>query len=176
MTSDMEATDSIRYNPPRVMTLEEVAVYLGFAPATIRRLLRDREIPAAKVAGQWRFLTADVDRWLEGLATQTPQRFQQLNGDEVEAIDLLSGAGLAVSRDEFMRLVEDFEAGHVSVARFINLLQAIPEQPISGQEDMITRDQVLPLLATLPAEPFEVFEAKLERVRAEVASQAKKGD
>lgn len=70
MTADTEATSSIRYNPPQVMTIEEVAVYLGFAEATIRRMLRDREIPAAKVAGQWRFLASDVDRWLAGLSKQ----------------------------------------------------------------------------------------------------------
>ena len=79
MTADSEATDSIRYSPPSVMTIDEVAVYLGFAEATIRRMLRDREIPAAKVAGQWRFLTAEVDRWLADLSRlQTAQPFQLL--------------------------------------------------------------------------------------------------
>lgn len=79
MTADSEATDSIRYSPPAVMTIDEVAVYLGFAEATIRRMLRDREIPAAKVAGQWRFLTAEVDRWLADLSRlQTAQPFQLL--------------------------------------------------------------------------------------------------
>ena len=79
MTADNEATSSIRYTPPAVMTLEEVAVYLGFADATIRRMLRDREIPAAKIGGQWRFLTAEVDRWLADLSRlQVDQPFQLL--------------------------------------------------------------------------------------------------
>lgn len=85
MTADNTATDSIRYSPPAVMTLEEVAVYLGFAEATIRRMLRDREIPAAKVAGQWRFLTAEVDGWLAELSQlQITQPFQLLTDEDFD--------------------------------------------------------------------------------------------
>jgi excisionase family DNA binding protein len=69
MTEDFEK-GGLRYRPPQVMTIEEVAVYLSFAEATIRRMLRDREIPAAKVAGQWRFLKTEVDRWLADLSKQ----------------------------------------------------------------------------------------------------------
>lgn len=47
-----------------VLTLNEVASYLKISEKTVLRMIRDRKIPCAKVAGQWRFLSAVIDDWL----------------------------------------------------------------------------------------------------------------
>lgn len=44
-------------------TVEEVAEALKLHPYTIRRLSRERKIPAFKFGGQWRFRKDDIDQW-----------------------------------------------------------------------------------------------------------------
>ena len=47
-----------------LMTLTEVATYLKVADKTVSRMLQRGEIPAVKVANQWRFSRARLDEWL----------------------------------------------------------------------------------------------------------------
>jgi PTS system nitrogen regulatory IIA component len=47
-----------------IMTLTEVADYLQLAERTVLRMAQRGEIPAAKVASQWRFLRPVVRDWL----------------------------------------------------------------------------------------------------------------
>ena len=56
-------------NQPRpkrtqIMTLRELAKYLGVHPITIYRLLKSSDIPAIKLGGQWRFKKDVLDTWL----------------------------------------------------------------------------------------------------------------
>jgi len=44
-------------------TAEEIAEYLKLHPYTIRRLARDKKIPAFRVGGQWRFRKDEIDKW-----------------------------------------------------------------------------------------------------------------
>lgn len=44
-------------------TAEEIAKYLKLHPYTIRRLARERKIPAFRVGGQWRFDTQEIEDW-----------------------------------------------------------------------------------------------------------------
>lgn len=53
---------------PPVMTVDQVAAYLQVSERSIYNMAAAGEIPAAKVAGQWRFLKGEVDRWLGDLA------------------------------------------------------------------------------------------------------------
>jgi excisionase family DNA binding protein len=46
------------------MTVKEIAEYLKLNPATIYKLARSGDIPAAKVASEWRFPKELVDDWL----------------------------------------------------------------------------------------------------------------
>ncbi len=39
----------------KVFTAEEIAEYLRLHPYTIRRLAREKKIPAFRAGGQWRF-------------------------------------------------------------------------------------------------------------------------
>ncbi|WP_408033341.1 helix-turn-helix domain-containing protein, partial [Thermodesulfatator autotrophicus] len=47
------------------MTVKEVAEYLQLDEHTIYRMARKGEIPAYKVAGQWRFKRELIEEWLE---------------------------------------------------------------------------------------------------------------
>ena len=49
---------------PETYTVEEVARALKFDPYTIRRLVREKKIPAFKIGGQWRFKKYDINRLL----------------------------------------------------------------------------------------------------------------
>ena len=57
---------------PDVMTIEELAVYLKLAVATLYRKVQDREIPFTKVGNLLRFTKISIDRWL-ARNTTTPQ-------------------------------------------------------------------------------------------------------
>ena len=48
----------------RWMTVVEVAAYLQLSRAKIYELAQNGEIPCVKVARQWRFKRAQLDRWL----------------------------------------------------------------------------------------------------------------
>lgn len=47
----------------KAFTVEEIAEYLRLHPYTIRRLAREKKIPAFRVGGQWRFRKDEIDKW-----------------------------------------------------------------------------------------------------------------
>ncbi len=49
----------------QIMTLREVAKYLGLHAMTVYKLTREGRMPAAKIGGQWRFKRDVLDEWLE---------------------------------------------------------------------------------------------------------------
>lgn len=49
----------------QIMTLREVAHYLGLHIMTVYKLTREGRVPAAKIGGQWRFKRDVLDEWLE---------------------------------------------------------------------------------------------------------------
>lgn len=48
-----------------LMTLREVAGYLGLHVMTVYKLTREGRVPAAKIGGQWRFKKDVLDDWLD---------------------------------------------------------------------------------------------------------------
>ena len=48
-----------------IMTLREVAQYLGLHVMTVYKLTREGRVPADKIGGQWRFKRDVLDEWLE---------------------------------------------------------------------------------------------------------------
>jgi len=69
------------YNDPdrgEMMTLAQVADYIQLAERTVLRMAQRGEIPAAKVASQWRFLRPLVREWvvaqMQGLPAETADR------------------------------------------------------------------------------------------------------
>jgi excisionase family DNA binding protein len=53
-----------------LMTVDEVAQYLKMHPLTIRRLAREKKIPAFKLGRQWRVKRELLDEWLEKRSMQ----------------------------------------------------------------------------------------------------------
>ena len=62
--------DEKRPQRTQIMTLKEVAKYLGVHTMTVYRLLKEKKLPGFKVGGQWRtkkevldnFLLKEIDR------------------------------------------------------------------------------------------------------------------
>jgi excisionase family DNA binding protein len=50
---------------PPIMTIAEVAVYLGLHELTVRRLAREGSIPALKLGRQWRVKRDLLEKWIE---------------------------------------------------------------------------------------------------------------
>ncbi len=82
-----------------IMTLSEVAEYLQLAERTVLRMAQRGEIPAGKVASQWRFVRPLVREWvvgqMQGFASSEPSpsgdhRHQLLPMTEVLHPELMS--------------------------------------------------------------------------------------
>jgi nitrogen PTS system EIIA component len=61
-----------------IMTLKEVADYLRLSEKTVSRMAQEGQIPAQKLARQWRFQRSSVASWLVNRAA-TPADQQQLS-------------------------------------------------------------------------------------------------
>ena len=48
-----------------IMTLPQVAKYLGLHVMTVYKLTREGRVPGAKIGGQWRFKRDVLDEWLD---------------------------------------------------------------------------------------------------------------
>ena len=55
----------MRNSEEKLMTVKEVAEYLRLDEHTIYRMARKGEIPAFKIAGQWRFKRDLIEKWLK---------------------------------------------------------------------------------------------------------------
>jgi len=56
-----------------VMTLSEVSKYLKLSEKTLLKMIRNKEIPGAKIANQWRFSRAMIDDWLRSQMEVLPK-------------------------------------------------------------------------------------------------------
>lgn len=50
---------------PLIMTISEVAEYLGLHELTVRRLAREGQLPALKLGRQWRVKRDLLEKWIE---------------------------------------------------------------------------------------------------------------
>jgi len=57
-----------------LMNTNQAAEFLGYHPVTIRKKVREREIPAVRVGGQWRFEETVLREWI---AQGCPQQDEQ---------------------------------------------------------------------------------------------------
>ena len=48
-----------------IMTISQVAEYLGLHELTVRRLAREGELPALKLGRQWRVKRDLLEKWIE---------------------------------------------------------------------------------------------------------------
>jgi excisionase family DNA binding protein len=58
----MEQTQTIR---PATMNIEDAATYLGVHPDTVRKLIREKEIPHVRVAGRILLRAKTLDEYME---------------------------------------------------------------------------------------------------------------
>lgn len=56
-------------NYPEILLVEEVAEYLRVNKQTIYNLLRQGQLPAKKIGGQWRFHKKAIDEYLVAQTT-----------------------------------------------------------------------------------------------------------
>ena len=56
--------DEKRPQRTQIMTLKEVAKYLGVHTMTVYRLLKEKKLPGFKVGGQWRTKKEVLDNFL----------------------------------------------------------------------------------------------------------------
>jgi excisionase family DNA binding protein len=78
---------------------KELSQLTSIPVRTITRLAQEGKIPAVKVGRQWRFIRADVEKWLKTSASNTKHRVLVVDDDEelVVLISLiLSAMGLEV--------------------------------------------------------------------------------
>jgi excisionase family DNA binding protein len=49
---------------PRLLSIAQVALYLGVSQKTVRRLIKDGQLPSHRIRGQLRTSEADLARYL----------------------------------------------------------------------------------------------------------------
>lgn len=64
-----------------IMTVQEVADYLGFGVTKVYKLIESKEIPASKIGRQYRFLKAAIDAWLARNIISEDREFSALIRD-----------------------------------------------------------------------------------------------
>jgi len=47
------------------LTLKELAEYLKFSRSKLYKMVQGNDIPASKVASQWRFDRNEIDKWMK---------------------------------------------------------------------------------------------------------------
>ncbi len=57
--------------PKAVMTIAEVATYLGTTFVTVKKLMKQGELPYRNVGRRYFFSKEAVDRWLQGKTPET---------------------------------------------------------------------------------------------------------
>ena len=53
----------------RLLTLSEAAILLQVSTRTLQRMIRNGQLPAFKVGGQWRMRETQLRQWLENRET-----------------------------------------------------------------------------------------------------------
>lgn len=75
-----------------VLTIRDVAEVLKVGTKTVYTMAQSGELPAFKVGGQWRFLRADIDRWIQARVDDRSGPWQQSRGS--------TGPGAGADDDE----------------------------------------------------------------------------
>lgn len=72
-----------------LLTLQEVAEYLQLSDKTLLKMVKNNEIPCAKIANQWRFSKSMLDDWITAKMSVIPQNdFSRLVETQYDFIPL----------------------------------------------------------------------------------------
>ncbi len=102
-------------NESDLLDAREAAGYLKLNEQTVRRLAREKQIPAFKVGGSWRFKRSSLEEWAEKQQTLGPPKKMLIVDDEEPVRDLVSrvlerrGYEVRVAREgsEALQLIEE---------------------------------------------------------------------
>ncbi|NUO81261.1 helix-turn-helix domain-containing protein [candidate division KSB1 bacterium] len=86
-----------------IFTVQQAARYLQIDSDLVLRKVRAGEIPAAKVAGEWRLRRARIDRWLDEMSDFSDPALNKLLRDTRRAA---KRAGIK-AQDDIDRLVTE---------------------------------------------------------------------
>ncbi len=121
------------YDDKKIMTLAEMAEYLKVAKRSLVRMAQRGDIPATKVASQWRFMRSVVDDWLITRMKALPDReLENLIESEQLPVPLS-----ALLRPELVRLdIED-----VGVKQVLELLTdlLVRQNLLADQQDFVEK-------------------------------------
>ena len=73
MPDEKRMNEDRRPQRTQIMTLKEVAKYLGVHTMTVYRLLKERKLPGFKVGGQWRTKKEVLDNYLLKEIDRSPE-------------------------------------------------------------------------------------------------------
>ena len=62
-----------------IMTADQAAEFIGYAPVTVRKLARERQIPCRKMGKEWRFTRRQLIEWIETGGTSGDQSAMALD-------------------------------------------------------------------------------------------------
>ena len=120
-------------NDNKIMTLAEMADYLKVARRSLLKMAENGDIPATKVASQWRFMRTVVDDWLITKMKTLPDReLEKLIDSEKLPVPLS-----ALLRPQLVRLdIED-----VGVKRILEMLTdpLIRQNLLASREEFVDR-------------------------------------
>ncbi len=106
----------------RLLTTRELQEHLQLDRVTIYRMVKEGELPALRVGGQWRFSAEAIDRWLAGQQGEPAPRLNMREPapdlENLELDDLIDVATLQAIQNQFAQLV--------GVAAFITDLEGQP--------------------------------------------------
>ena len=109
----------------KLLTTRELEELLQLDRVTIYRLVKDGELPALRVGGQWRFSSEAIDAWLKTQHGELPpkpeRREAALDLDHLPLVDLVPFATLQTIQNQFAEVV--------GVGAFINDLEGQPFAP-----------------------------------------------
>jgi excisionase family DNA binding protein len=112
--------------PDKLLTTRELEGRLQLDRVTIYRMVKDGELPALRVGGQWRFSANAIDTWLDGRGQKTTDSASAPIVPDPAGLrlaDLVSIATLQSIQDQFAQLL--------GVAAFITDLDGQPFAPCS---------------------------------------------
>lgn len=111
----------------KLLTTRELEERLQLDRVTIYRMVKDGELPAMRVGGQWRFSSDAIDAWLRAQSGEPAVRSVSINVasdlDSLPLVDLVPIATLQTIQNQFAELV--------GVAAFITDLEGQPLAPCS---------------------------------------------
>lgn len=112
-----------------VLTVKDVAAYLQVNQTTIYRLLRQSEIPAFKLGGDWRFNIESIDAWRLDAEARSIGRGggrQSVSSDQVEDSD--SPGTLGRLRQAISEMVAPIGEMHAMIPIIRRIAEAIEDK------------------------------------------------